>query len=350
MAAALAAATGCLHRAEKITIGRDGRVTIEVEYKGDPGDFTGPDALPSKESDWDVTRTEKAKGPEPAQPEEGKPAKGVPQTEVELTATRGFPPGAELPRTFAAPTDPDRDLYLDFPTTLKIEERPDGTYYHFRRVYSPRRWAYANFWKEAIFDEDMQKLAAKDPKELKRNDRIRVLKAFAEVEARKQVEFLREALAQCDPQLAADRFLRVRRALLDVYERIDWDKVLPPELLTQDEEERDKQLQQEAERLIAEGHAEAVKSLRMHAGYEDAQVAAFEKAYARAQRYYQITESHDGHVFGLAIIMPGEVVAHNADEVEQDGTPTWSFGGVAFRDRPHEIMITSRVPREKEGK
>ena len=339
--ATLLSATGCLKRHEKITVAQDGAVTVAIMYEGDEGDFAGPDALPSPQSGWKVTSQTRT--------EDG-------EKKVDLTGKRSFPAGAELPHSYAAAGDPDADLYLDFPTTVKLEQRADGTYYYFRRVYTPRRWAYVNFWKEGFF-ENVEEIAEKAPEELTRDECLKLLQAFADIEAAKQMEFAREALHKCDPKLAPEHWLRARQALRDTYENlVDWDKLADTYAMqkTEDNEERDGVLQQEAEKILRASHDALVASLQRHAGYNDTKVAAFEREYARAQRYFEITESHDAHLFGVQVVLPGELIAHNGelqDEEEADGAterkcPSWEFTGAAFRDRPFELLAVSRVPRE----
>ena len=76
-------------------------------------------------------------------------------------------------------------------------------------------------------------------------------------------------------------------------------------------------------------------------------MAEFNKAYERAKLSHAITEQVGGHLFQVEVEMPGRIVAHNADKVDSDNGPAvWEFSGEAFRDRPWEIMITSRVQDE----
>ena len=344
--ATLLSTAGCLKRYERITVAKDGAVKVALYYEGDEGDFKGPDALPGPQSGWQLERETRT--------EDGK-------QKVELVGNRAFPAGAKLPTSFAAPSDPDAYLYLDFPTTVKLEQRPDGAYYYFRRVYTPRRWAYVNFWKESILDE-VKDIAEKAPEDLKRDECLKLLKAFGNIEAAKQLEFAREALSKCDPKLAPEHWLRARQALRDSYENlVDWDKLAETYTMQdkQDKDERDRKLQQEAERVLQASHDALVASLRQHAEYDDAQVAAFEREYARARKYFEVTESHDAHLFHVQVVLPGELIAHNgelANVEEVDGTegaegaakskcPSWEFTGAAFRDRPFELLAVSRVPR-----
>ena len=79
------------------------------------------------------------------------------------------------------------------------------------------------------------------------------------------------------------------------------------------------------------------------AGFDAVQISQFESAFARAERFHQISSDLRGHAFEIHIHMPGEIVAHNADEWSEDGGALWAFDGRAFRDRPYELLAISRV-------
>ena len=134
----LCALAGCMRRKETITINPDGRVNISLEYDGGLADVTEGDAMPSEASGWQVVTEERV-----TETDDGKPSK-----EMTITGEASFEPGGPLPFTFGDPDDPYFDAYLHFPTTLVVEERPDGTYYHFYRVYDSRPWAQIEAWRE----------------------------------------------------------------------------------------------------------------------------------------------------------------------------------------------------------
>ncbi len=336
-------ALGCVKRKEVLIVKPDGAVTVTIEYEGDKGDFDKGDAMPSPASGWKVDREVRSVVRQNNEKKEEK-------EEVELIGERTFKPGEELPGSYAAPDDPDAGRYLKFPTTLTRERRTDGVYLHFRRVYAPRDWAYVQLWADLHLDDNIKKLGEKKPEELTYYERVQILKAFAGVEAYKQIELAQRALKESDERLKPDHWLLARRALLSVYEeKMDWDEIAnvyegtPPE-------QQDEQFERESQRILAEAHQAFVGSLKRDAGYDADHLAKFDAAYQRAKKYYDITNDLGGHSFELEVRMPGTIVAHNGDKADDDGTVKWEFDGKAFRDRPYELMVTSRLPLDRDEK
>ena len=351
---ALSAGTSCVERTETITIARDGAVIIELEYEGTEEELARGDAMPSAETGWNVARETKKDGDD---------------VEVVLKSKRRFEPGDPLPSTFAAADDPDADLYLEFPTTVRMERRRDGTYYYFHRVYTPRPWAYVRHWEDKFFDDNIKKLTDKPVEELTFGDRIQIVEAFAGFEAFKQIEFAKIALEESNPDLPVEQWLIARRALigfyeeeLEVYEQegvysgpivdtIEFCERLP-------EDEKDKCFDEEARCILAAGYDALVRSLRHDTGLAKWQMATFEEAYTRAERHYKITEQLGGHVFGIDVVMPGTIIAHNAIDGDVEVDPaeegsntsgvTFTFEGNWFRDRPYEIVVVSRLEHERQ--
>ncbi len=326
-----ALAAGCLERKEKITVDPDGAVTIRLKYEGSPKDLDSRDAMPAAASGWETTRTLIEK-------------KGDDE-KYQLYAKRKFAPSQPLPESFAAPDDPDADLKLRFPTTLTIEHRPDGAYYHFRRTYLPRTWATVRYWHDLHINDDIEKLGEKPAEELTHAERVKILKAFANTVGHEQVEYARAAWEEVDRGLPPDCWLLARAALLGVYAELDYDEMVA-RYQAMPEEQRDQEFEKESDALIARAYAALSGSLQVDAGFDAARLAAFETAFARQKLGYEITDELGLHSFKIKIKMPGEVVAHNAHHwhSEDVGYLVWEFKGDAFRDRPHELMVTSRVP------
>ena len=330
-------AIGCVKRKETITVKPDGTVKVAIVYEGDKGDFDKGDAMPSEKTGWKVSREDTT--------EENN------RETVDLTGERTFKPGEELPGSYAAPNDPDAGLYLKFPTTLTRERRKDGVYLHFRRVYAPRDWAYVQLWADLGLDDNIKKLGEKKPEELTHEERVQIIKAFAGVEGYKQMELAQRALKESDEHLKPDHWLMARKALLNVYEEsVDWDEIAR-RVENLSNEERDQTFERESKRILEEAHQAFVGSLKRDAGYDRERIAKFEAAYERAKKYYDITNQlgGGGHVFEIEVTMPGTIVAHNADK-EDEGTVEWEFDGTAFRDRPYELMVTSRLPMDRDEK
>ena len=331
----LVAGTGCPWRKEVIKIASDGTVAMRLTYSATAEELERFDALPSPETGWEVSKT--------VEIEDDK-------EKHTLTATQTFASGGELPQTHAPDDDPGADLCLAFPTTLSIEERADGVYYHFHRVYTPRRWAYVQYWKDLFIDNDIKKLGEKPPEELTADEKLQIVVAFAGIEAFKQLEFAKTALLECEPDHQPEYRLLARRALLDVYEEDnDYFRAVVELCEQAPEDERGECFNHETERILAEGYAAFTQSLREDADFRAYQLAAFEWAYGRAERYFEITDELGAHNFEIEVEMPGTVIAHNGDDSD-DATGAdvveWTFDGRAFRDRPYELMAISRVDRE----
>ena len=323
----MSAMTGCLERRETITVTSDGAVKMKLKYKGSAEELNGADAMPSSQSGWEVSRTIEKDGDE--------------ERHV-LRAKQKFAPGQELPSSFAAPGSGGADLCLSFPTTLRIETRKDGVYYHLRRTYTPRKWGYVRYWHDHFVDDEIEELGEKRREDLTQEEKVRILEAFADIGAHEQIEFARAALQRCDPRLPQDRWLLARRALLEVYEEIDYDAFVKM-FESLPEEERDARFDAESDRITQKARLALVSSLQTDAGYDGAQVASFKEAYEAAKRHYEITDETGGHGFEIRVKMPGRIIAHNAPNVDDDAAAVWEFNGEAFRDRPYEIMITSRL-------
>jgi len=352
----LAACAGCVLRQEKIAIGRDGSAVIELEISGTPEELARGDALPSAQGGWDVERrTDWDKDEE----------------KTVLTTKRSFAPGEALPATFASPTDPNTDLYLSFPTEVRVEQRPDGMYYFFQRVYAPRNWVYVQYWQDVFFNKDVQKLGDKPVEQLTREERRSLIQAFASVEAFKQAELTKAALAECAPELPIENRLAARQALLDVYENYGLlDRGLRLNIFDKDDEPvyaimnrcdlptedaRNACYEAEASRLLGEAHSALLAKLHDDIGFGVVQLARFELAYHRALRRYEITNQLGGQQFEVTLEIPGRIVAHNGDEAtfdEESGMSgvTWRFEGKAFRDRTHELTVVSKMADESDPK
>ena len=177
-----------------------------------------------------------------------------------------------------------------------------------------------------------------------------VLWGYHRIEAYKQIELAQRALKECDERLKPDQWLKARTAMLHVYEEgVDWDGIAR-RVETLSEEERDQVFERESQRILGESRQAFISSLKRDAGYDAEQIARFDKAYERATKYYDITSQVGGHGFEIYVTMPGTIVASNADKTEDDGSVKWEFDGKAFRDRPYEVMVTSRLPLDRDEK
>lgn len=357
--ATLFLAMGCVKRTERISIAADGRVTMAVEIEGKPNELEGGDAMPTKEAGWDVKRTTKIQELD-----------GKSEETVVLEAKREFEPGATLPETYSTSEDPDAELYVHFPTKVWFEKRGNDTYVHFKRVYAPRAWNFVQFGEDQAFDNDIKVLSKKPVEELTPDDRLRILRAFGNAEASKQLELAEIALKKVAPDHAPDIWLNARSALLTSFDEIDWvslaaihasaekdrgDQLLEDSMMwvhPEDgttrrvaEDKKNERFEKEHQKIEADAHEAFVNSLKKYGGFNKAKIEAFEKEWTRARKLYDITGATGGHGFEIHVQMPGEIVAHNATSVD-DGWCKWEFTGEAFRDRSPELLVTSKLPRK----
>ncbi|MDO8630126.1 MAG: hypothetical protein Q7R41_06495, partial [Phycisphaerales bacterium] len=152
---------------------------------------------------------------------------------------------------------------------------------------------------------------------------------------------------ESDRDLSQDAWLCARAALLKVGEGVNWDAFVD-RVVNLSEDERNQTFEQESQRIVQDSLEAFRRALRAAANYGDSPMERFEAAYNRANKRYTITNKLGGHEFRILVHMPGEVVAHNADKMDDDGAAFWEFGGNAFRDRPYELMITSKLPKDGE--
>lgn len=329
--------TGCPFRKERITISADGRVNMLLEYGGSPEEFARFDALPSKETGWSTRQETKTETK----------ANGEVEETVTQFAAQSFEPGATLPDRFVGADDPASSLVLRFPTSVRLEDRPDGRYVYFHRTYVPRRWAYVNYWESVFIDDEVKALGTKHVSALTDDEINKIVESMTAVEAHRQIGFAEEALKTSLPELPAEYGLLARKALLETYEN-DRDRFqnIMAGCAELDNEQRETCFQDETERALTKGYAAYIEGLRTYAGLDERSLAVFEEAYAHAKRYYTITNELAGHAFEIKVTMPGTVIAHNGDDLSDanDGqTVTFKFDGQSFRDRAHELIVVARV-------
>jgi hypothetical protein len=335
---ALTLVAGCPFRKERITVMRDGRVRMQLEYESPSENFEGFDALPSADDGWSLARrVEKEDKPD--------------EKRYTIEADRTFAPDEPLPQNLASPGDRDADLALQFPTTLTIDDRADGTYYTFRRVYTPRRWAYVQHWYDTFVDDQVKKLGEKKVEELTRDEKEQIVQALAAAEAFKQIEFTDQALNACGAGLKPETGLLARRAMLSLYENeFDHFSAVLDACEPLDKDAQDQCFEQEVNAILEQGYDTYVQSL-VDSGLSRAQFACFEHALDRESRYYENTKKLGGNGFEIDVEMPGTIVAHNAEKEHTDRNDrithlTWQFDGTAFRDRSFEMLAVSRVDRD----
>jgi len=325
---------GCMKRKETIKITRDGRVGFQLEYEGGLGDVTSGDAMPSEASGWEVVIEESVTGTE----------NGEPTKEMTISGEASFAPGEPLPSTYADPGDPHFDAYLQFPTTLTIEQRPDGTYYHFYRVYDGRPWAQIEAWRERIkrFSENQWKeIEEKDASELTHADLVLLIELFAATEYFKTESFCGWALQDMWAEQPPECWVQLVTELRAVAEELDFDHMAQL-VAASDAEDKYGPLEAEAAAFEARLMETMRATLFEKCRFSSRDYARFMERFEWHRKRYDITDDVGDDAFEIHVEMPGEIVATNADSYDGNEA-SWEFDGEMLRDRTLELMVTSRL-------
>lgn len=319
---------GCLERKETIQIDRDGSVRMRVELTGDPGDFASGDALPDRRSGWKT--------------EDEFETKDNGDQEQRRIATREFGAGAPLPDAYVDPDDPQYGIALMFPTTLEIERRPDGRYYHFKRVYEARAQARYQIHRELLEDAFAKfgELADKNPAELTDQERKDLVNLLRTLEILKQAEYVAAGAAALEDTWPQHYGLLLRQALFEYFHSIDVSLLV--DLLAQpDTPERNAAIDEFGEGMVAGTRDVLLGKLRELRVPRD-EIELFLAAHDEEGARRAVTEDLPDEHWRVRVEMPGEIVAHNGDDADEHGV-VWEFPGKVMHDRDHVLMVTSRV-------
>jgi hypothetical protein len=323
--------SGCLERRETITVEADGTVTIEAVFETESeNELLDFDVMPSLAGAW------LAEGIE-----EIEPGPGDKGPRYRLTAGAKFPPDVALPDNFAPPGDPQAGLYLQFPTTVTIERRRDGVYYHFHRRYPGRPWAEVESLRELLLDETTKDLKDKKPEEITREDRRALLRAHGQFEAAKMLVFARAAFLDVSPDAPQDGWLAVVAAVNAHQSTMDYDRIIDLADI-EDEEERNQALEEETRTWRDRALENLKDALRRDCDYGGKRLADFTAGYNARRFDFDVTSDLSDDAFEITVVLPGEIVASNADSAGADRA-SWKFSGRRLRDAGLELMATSRL-------
>ncbi|MGE0480799.1 MAG: hypothetical protein AB7Q17_10055 [Phycisphaerae bacterium] len=324
---ALAALVGCLERKETITVRPNGAVRIEMRIQGEPQDvFTG-DQMPDLRTGWRVDDETVTK-------DDGK-------QEFRRVATLDLPAGSALPTSFAPQDDANHETALQFPTDVRVERRADGTFYHFKRVYQPREQARFEYLKSALQEAGVFKAAeGKDLAELSTDELSDLVRALRTIEASKHAQFVQLAVDTVGEKWPGHFELLLRAAVTRHFEGAE---VAPVVALLQQPggEARDRQIDEFGRRLTTDAR-DVLRRTLMDLGAPRRQIEQFFAAYDLEQARRAVTEDIGDETFEVRVALPGKLIAHDGDLVE-DGAVVWKFPGKALYDRPQTLTALSRV-------
>lgn len=321
--------SGCLERKDWVTVRADGSAEIRLLVEGeDENDLNTGDKLPQAGSFWTVERG----------------TRETPDGKLihRLAALRQIPAGTDFPRTFAARGDHLEEAYLQFPTSLTVEERMDGWYYHFHRVYEPRAYAQVGFLEDTA-SEQAAGFAAKQQSgeeigiaEFKGVSELLVKIAIGKIEI-----FAREAFLDTNPNTPQDAWLAVHDALEELRRSADYDR-LAPILKNADQEDNSQLMEQLAAEFDAATMDTIVGTLQASPFVRD--TGAFRRRFEFHKRAYEITQDIGDERFEVSVEMPGSIVSHNADR-KTNNVVTWTFPGKMLYDRRIELLVTSKISK-----
>lgn len=358
LAVTLMAALGCIKREETIAVLPDGSTFLASHIEGDPSDFQDGDALPSEQSGWKTEERVKSDSEE--------------KKTLIRTAQRMVPANAAIPDSYAAQNDPVADICLRFPTTITVERRPDGDYYHFRRVYKGRRYSQFIFWQKTIFESDeIKKISNQSPDKMTDSERIKLAEAFITSDTRKTAEFIEDAALSMTDRLPQDAWLAARKAGLNTYAQEFTDQKLAELLKSEDGATEAVEMANQTRELVVDTMRDALRERRI----PPMLINEFINAYRLSRDEFETTEDLGDENWRVTVVLPGTIVGYNGvdalapnnnddrgrnpasdavykvlDEAKFEpgfSRVRWEFDGNWLADRDVVLAATSFVPRDK---
>ena len=324
------AVLGCLERDETITIEPDGTAHLLVVFKGNPDDVRTGDAMLEDPGQWEVKdRIE--------EDDDG-------DEDLTRTATLTVPAGGEFPTHFAGDDTELADLCLAMSTSLEIEERPDGTYYHFRRVYHRRDWARIDYFRRKFVEDSLKKLEEEDFAELDGTGQRQIARDLLDLEGLKTLVLAEAAAKAVEPPLRQDDRLAIHQVIAGVFREVDADRIVKILLLGDDHRDAEiargvQEVKDELERKINE-----ILFERDPAGTLG---RVFMDQFERERRRYAISEDLADEHWKVVVELPGRILGHNSLACDSDdGEVKWEFDGDALYDRDEVLLATSVVEQD----
>jgi hypothetical protein len=363
--AVLLLAIGCIRRTERFVILPDGSGWATVVIHSDPEDIRSGDAMPSEASGWQTAERRQQKDD---------------REEVIRLAVRRLAAGEAIPSSYAEPGTPLARAALQFPTDVTIERRADGTYYHFRRAYRPRRAAQIEYHRAQILESDrLKSITRKAPGEMTEEDRQELATALIAFEAARAGEMVNLAALSLGPALPAEAWLTARDRVTDVYQSPELLKRMRSLIHKDNADDASAAMEQAVRREARQAMEAALAESRLPASTVDAFLAAWD----HVQAEYEVTADLADEEIEVWVTLPGRIIAHNAEKAPEPATlmfdaereteagfppladvlrgyakeaqaagmdrgfeqVTWTFEGKATYDREVILMATSFVPR-----
>ncbi len=334
--AALAAVTimlgGCVERKERIVVRQDGSVELSVEHRSDSlEDLLDGDALPDGRAGWETNVSSEA--------DDG--GKIVHRFEARLATTIEAMPG-----TYGPPRDPGASRFLQFPTTITVERRRDGTWFHFRRTYEPRRWAELAAINESPAAQRLRQSGEGPGVEARNVDELEALaRALVDVQVERTLLLVRRALLEGVPNASQDGWLRaeerMERLALEIDARSAAEEFARA-VVVDDEAKRLEVMKKALKRLEATVDEQITLAVKTECSLGGSEASAFVRSLAQQRLESEVSEDIADDAFEVVVEMPGEIMGANTSD-RRGNAAQWKFKGEAMFDRPRELLVSSRV-------
>ncbi len=322
----------CVEREERIVVRPDGLVDVVVTHRSESlEDLLDGDALPDANSGWetDLRIETDAQGDD------------LHVFEGRITTAFGAVPGS-----FVAPRAPDAETYLQFPSSITVERRRDGTWYHFRRSYQPRRWAELAALHESPAAKRVQDVGSIDSDGQPNIDQLESLaRALVDIQVERTLLFARRAIVDSVPSASQDGWLRARESLAKLGREIDARPVaedLAKAMGASDESKRMEAVKRALKRLERQVDESIKLAVRTECGLGGSETTAFLRTLARHRLESEVSEDLGDDAFKITVEMPGVVMGTNGTALG-GGVVRWEFKGADLFDRPLELLVSSRV-------
>ncbi len=319
---------GCVEREETIRVEPDGTTHLEVVFKGDPDDIRTGDALLSQMGSWSVVDKVQSK-------DDG-------SEKLLRTATLTIKPGEKLPEQYCLEGSDLSSIALSMPTSLRVEEKSDGTYYHFRRDYKRRDWACIDYFRRKLVDTELEAIKDKDIADVPVKQLESLARGLVEYEKAKVIELAWAANEALHSQLKQDQWLVLRQWIDDVYNRIDIGHVV--EILQMKDQQAGEKIQSLADDVSLKIHQMITQTLS-EVDTTGLLGRKFARQFEIEQQRRVISEDLQDENWKVSVQLPGRLVGHNGDNVERD-VIIWKFAGDALHDRDQILMATSFVAKK----
>lgn len=321
---------GCVERKERITVREDGTVHIVVRHESESiDDLVDGDALPDPAAGWVVDLRLEQQDDRSVHVHE---------------AIAAFGPGAALPSRHGPPGDPLAGQMLAFPTTLVVEKRRDGVWWHFRRVYAPRRWAEWGALRESPAARRLEEFADLDvdatPEQIES-----LTRGVVDVFVERQLLLARRALVEAVPSAPQDGWLRVTVAMGRFGREMDAAPDVRDLLFAmkeRDESKRGPAVTAAVRKLEARVETGLEEVVRIECGISGRDLSTFRAALRRQRKEAEVTEDLADDRFEIVVEMPGTIMGSNSDSL-LGSSARWSFDGEDLFDRPRELLVSSRM-------